>query len=65
MTALAQGDQQMIIFEDDTRDQTVIIEVTNQFPRKMRFRWETTFGFFFKVSPSTGIMESRETVGSY
>ncbi|PIC46491.1 hypothetical protein B9Z55_006168 [Caenorhabditis nigoni] len=58
----ANGDQQMIIFEDDTRDQTMLLEVTNPISKKMKFGWQTTFGFFFKVQPSTGIMEPGETV---
>ncbi|PIC46493.1 hypothetical protein B9Z55_006168 [Caenorhabditis nigoni] len=57
----ANGDQQMIIFEDDTRDQTMLLEVTNPISKKMKFGWQTTFGFFFKVQPSTGIMEPGET----
>ncbi|ULU06610.1 hypothetical protein L3Y34_018445 [Caenorhabditis briggsae] len=55
------GDQQMIIFEDDTRDQTMLLEVTNPVLKKMKFGWQTTFGFFFKVQPPTGTMEPGET----
>ncbi|CAL2032372.1 unnamed protein product [Caenorhabditis brenneri] len=60
MTTFAQGDQQMIIFEDDTRDQIMLLEVMNRFPRRMKFGWETSFGNFLKVIPATGIMEPGE-----
>uniref|UniRef100_A0A8R1DIX5 MSP domain-containing protein n=1 Tax=Caenorhabditis japonica TaxID=281687 RepID=A0A8R1DIX5_CAEJA len=61
MATLAQGDQQVIIFEDDTRDQTMWLEVANRFDKKMKFGWETTFGAMLKVHPATGVMESGET----
>lgn len=61
MTTSAYGDQQMIIFEDDTRDQIMPLEVMNSFPRRMKFGWETSFGHYLKVTPSSGIMEAGET----
>ncbi|CAI2344868.1 unnamed protein product [Caenorhabditis sp. 36 PRJEB53466] len=61
MATLSQGDPQMIIFEDDTRDQTMWLEMTNRFGKRMKFGWETSFGFMLKVHPSTGTMEAEET----
>ncbi|CCD66056.1 MSP domain-containing protein [Caenorhabditis elegans] len=61
MTTLSQGDQQMIIFEDDTRDQTMFLEVANRFQKRMKFGWETSFGPLLKVNPPVGIMEPGET----